>query len=586
MPHTSLLRSLDARGRQGARPRVAFVWRHPSTWAPATRAAWSASLRFRTIVLTVALSLVAVTAAGAILVWAVQTNLFASRVNQVLAASGRAAVAAQVELDGADTQSDRVRLQNLLVQVQSGIAQQAASDRIAILRVDQAPSSIAPQGFTSPGLAQVAISDDLREKVRSTGEQYWQSISLTDADGEEVPGILVGQQLTVPQAGAYELFLAYDLADAQQTLTFVQRILWLAGLVLLGLIATITWFVLRTVITPITEAAATSARFARGDFATRLPVKGDDELATLGRSFNAMADSIEAQISELAELSLVQQRFVSDVSHELRTPLTTIRLAADVINDNRAEFDPITARASELLWDQVQRFEALLGDLLEISRYDAGSVQLELEPTALASLADDVVGQMRQLAEQHGSEIRLVAPGGYTPVDMDARRVRRIVRNLVGNAIEHGEGRPIVVSVDSSQEAVALGVRDFGIGIDPDQLERVFDRFWRADPSRKRSIGGSGLGLSIAVGDAALHGGTLEVWSEPGGGAHFVLTLPRTPGQRVDDSPIRLDDREGSRANAIGPVGFASGLDAGVTGEDAGVTNESAATDASGVRDA
>ena len=187
----------------------------------------------------------------------------------------------------------------------------------------------------------------------------------------------------------------------------------------------------------------------------RLPVRGEDELATLGRSFNAMADSIESQIKELADLSLVQQRFVSDVSHELRTPLTTIRLAADMINDQRDEFDPATARAAELLNAQVQRFETLLTDLLEISRYDAGSVQLELEPTSLAHLAEDVIGSMHQLAEQHGTDVRLVAPGGYSPVEMDPRRVRRVVRNLLGNAIEHGEGRPIVVTVDSDQQAVA-----------------------------------------------------------------------------------------------------------------------------------
>ena len=189
----------------------------------------------------------------------------------------------------------------------------------------------------------------------------------------------------------------------------------------------------------------------------------------------------------------------------------------------------------------MQRFEVLLTDLLEISRYDAGSVQLENEPTSLAHLAEDVIASMQQLADQHGTDVRLVAPGGYSPVDMDPRRVRRIVRNLLGNAIEHGEGRPIVVSVDSDQNAVALGVRDFGLGMTADDSARVFDRFWRADPSRKRTIGGTGLGLSIALGDARLHGGTLAVWSEPGRGTNFVLTLPRH-GQPVGAaSPIPID---------------------------------------------
>jgi two-component system sensor histidine kinase MtrB len=328
----------------------------------------------------------------------------------------------------------------------------------------------------------------------------------------------------------------------------VQGTLWIVGIGLVLLISGIAWFVLRSVTTPIGEAADTSARLAAGELGVRLPVRGEDELATLGRSFNAMADSIESQIKELADLSLVQQRFVSDVSHELRTPLTTIRLAADMINDRREEFDPATARAAELLNNQVQRFETLLTDLLEISRYDAGSVQLELEPTSLAHLAEDVIASMEQLAEQHTTDVRLVAPGGYSPVDMDPRRVRRVVRNLLGNAIEHGEGRPIVVTVDSDQQAVAIGVRDYGLGMKPEEVERVFDRFWRADPSRRRTIGGTGLGLSIALGDARLHGGQLGVWSELGRGTNFVLTLPRKEGRLTGPSPVPLDPGDDSIA--------------------------------------
>ncbi len=179
--------------------------------------------------------------------------------------------------------------------------------------------------------------------------------------------------------------------------------------------------------------------------------------------------------------------------------------------------------------------------LLEISRYDAGSVQLEREPTSIAQLAEDVIGSMQQLADQRGSEVRLVAPGGYSLVDLDPRRVRRIVRNLLGNAIEHGEGRPIVVTVDSNQDAVALGVRDYGLGMRPEDVERVFDRFWRADPSRRRTIGGTGLGLSISLGDARLHGGTLAVWSDLGRGSNFVLTLPRRDIDGELVSPVVVD---------------------------------------------
>ena len=547
-----------------ARTAVAFSWRHPATWLEGSTSLWRTSLRFRTLLITLALTALVIMVACVWMALAIQNDLFQSRLNQVLSSSQRASAVAQETLDAAVPQGDRVRLQNLMTQSLREIAQQSASDRIALIRVDTAPSSIAPQNVSSGGLTAALISAGMRERVQA-GEttQWWQSVPLTDAAGRTVPGIVVGQQIDFPDVGAYELYLAYDLSAASQTLGFVQGTLWIVGLGLVILIGAIAWFVLRSVSTPITEAADTSARLAAGDLAVRVPVRGEDELATLGRSFNAMADSIQTQIRELADLSLVQQRFVSDVSHELRTPLTTIRLASDMINDQREAFDPATARAAELLHAQVQRFETLLTDLLEISRYDAGSVQLEWEPTSLAHLAEDVIASMQQLADQHGSDVRLVAPGGYSPVEMDARRVRRIVRNLLGNAIEHGEGRPIVVTVDSNSSAVAIGVRDFGLGMSAADVERVFDRFWRADPSRKRSIGGTGLGLSIALGDARLHGGSLAVWSSLGRGSHFVLTLPRQEGAPIEASPLRLDgEDDGTAFDTLGvtqPIDVAEG---------------------------
>ncbi|MDJ1112959.1 MtrAB system histidine kinase MtrB [Microbacterium dauci] len=524
-------------------------WRDWRSWGRRLLSLWRRSLRFRTLAVTLTLTALTILVA---LVWmslAIQNDLYESRADQVQDAAKRATQAAQTTFDAAVVEGDVVALQVLMDEVRREIlSRQAGTTMVAVFRVDDEPSSIAPQGFEGGGLTAAMISSELQESVRLTGDrQWWQSIALPDGDDGATPGIIVGQQLLLPEAGAYELYFAYDLASEAQTLQFVQVTLWVVGLALLVLIGAISLFVLRSVTVPIAQAAETSAKLAAGDLAVRLPVRGEDEFATLGRSFNAMADSIESQIKELAELSLVQQRFVSDVSHELRTPLTTIRLAADMINDGREAFEPTTARAAELLHAQVQRFEVLLADLLEISRYDAGSVQLEVEATSLAHLAEDVIESMRQLSDQHGTDVRLVAPGGYSPVEMDPRRVRRIVRNLLGNAIEHGEGRPIVVTVDSDQRAVALGVRDFGLGMAPADTERVFDRFWRADPSRRRTIGGTGLGLSIALGDARLHGGTLAVWSELGGGTNFVLTLPRRLGDSLGtSSPIDVEPRDGS----------------------------------------
>lgn len=521
-------------------------------WPTVTRALWRRSLRFRTLTITLLLTSTAILITCVTMALVIQNDLFESRKNEALEDAARSVNQAQMTLDSAALGDDPAALQELWDSVQEDLRRYSTAEGFAGIRIDVDADAVSLNGF-SAGLSMNVISSGLSNRVvQFDDRQSWQSVPL-DVSGRVVPGIVVGQQLQVPEAGPFELYFAYDLADADNTLTFVQRTLWIAGIGLVAIVAAISFVVLRTVSTPIVEAAETSARLASGDLGVRIDVHGEDEIATLGRSFNAMADSIESQIKELGELSLVQQRFVSDVSHELRTPLTTIRLAADMLNDHREEFDPTTARTTELLHTQVQRFETLLSDLLEISRYDAGSVQLELEATSLAHLAEDIIEQMQPLADGRGSELRLVAPGGYSPVDMDPRRVRRVLRNLIGNAIEHGEGRPIIVTVDSNQHAVAAGVRDFGLGMDPADAERVFDRFWRADPSRQRTLGGTGLGLSIALGDATLHGGTLAVWSELGVGTNFVLTLPRRGDVLEGPSPIPIEPQ-----NPLSEIGDAT----------------------------
>lgn len=538
-------------------------------WPDVLAALWRRSLRFRTLAITLVATSLAIFITCVTMALVIQNDLFVSRKNVALEDARRAVDQAQSLLDVAEVGDDPAALTDLWNGIPDTLSRTSSADLLAGFKIQDGSGAVRLNGFTA-GLTPDLLSPELQARVREFDDrQAWQSVALP-TEGGVVPGIVVGQQLQVPQAGSFEIYFAYDLADADQTLVFVQRTLWIAGIGLVAIVAAISWIVLRTVSTPIVQAAETSARLAAGDLGVRLEVHGEDELATLGRSFNAMADSIEAQIKELGELSMVQQRFVSDVSHELRTPLTTIRLAADMLNDQRDEFDPTTARTAELLHAQVQRFDTLLADLLEISRYDAGSVQLELEATSLAQLAEDVIEQMRPLAEGHGTEVRLVAPGGYSPVDMDPRRVRRVLRNLIGNAIEHGEGRPVVVTVDSNQHAVAAGVRDFGLGMDPGDAERVFDRFWRADPSRQRTIGGTGLGLSIALGDATLHGGTLAVWSELGVGSHFVLTIPRHDGVLDGPSPIPVEPQEplAELGDATQPISIAEAYSDLLDGKD------------------
>ena len=522
---------------------------------------WRTSLQFRTVAITIVLSGIAVTLTGAYMSASIGDNLFTQRRNQVSAETAQAAELAQEIFNSALTSDDssQVDLESLSTDAQGRILSSTTSPGSTGIAILREPGQITPVNMTpaqSRGFPSEVLSDDLRTAVqKDTGKPaaqpatdgassknenasrvYLQSVQLPGGS----PGIAAGSLLDVPNAGHYELYLVYDLSDAQETLGFVQRTLVIGGLALVLLISAVTYLVVRLVVGPIRFAAETSEKLAAGQLEQRIPVRGEDVIATLGRSFNRMADSLQKQITKLAELSRVQQRFVADVSHELRTPLTTIRLAGDVLYDQRDGFEPATRRTAELLHAQVQRFEALLADLLEISRFDAGAVELELEPTNLVRLVEESVEAVRPLADKRGSDLRVVAPGGYFEADVDARRIRRILRNLLGNAIEHGDAKPIVVTVDSNASAVAIAVRDHGTGIKQNDASQVFERFWRADPSRQRTIGGTGLGLSIALEDAALHDGVLEVWSEEGMGTCFRLTLPRELGGVVEEYPVSL----------------------------------------------
>lgn len=502
---------------------------------------WRTSLPFRTISISMALTSLTVLAVGFAMSSTIANDLFTTRLEQVLAESDRAAGQVQEVFEsGSDT--DAVAL-NALRQSAVDAANKAAPGAHGFAFYGTPDQHNALEDFVSGRIDPSPVSDALRAAVRANPDkQMYQPVGLPDGEGREQPGIVVGTTVTVPTAGRYELYFVYSLAEAQETLDFIQRTLAVSMTVLVILVSLITGFTMRAVIQPIRIAAQTSRKLATGKLTERVPEHGEDDIATLARSFNHMADSLQEQIERLGHVSQVQQRFVSDVSHELRTPLTTIRLAGSMLFDKRDEFtDPVVSRSVELLHDQIERFEILLSDLLEISRFDAGAVEILRERNSLVTLADEVIGSMTQVALDHGSRLALHAPGGGGECEFDARRISRVVRNLVGNAIEHGEGRPIVISVDSSETAAAISVRDYGVGMTPEQMTRVFDRFWRADPSRKRTMGGSGLGLAISQEDAALHDGRLEVWSRPGLGSNFRLTLPRRVGDEIVLSPLPLE---------------------------------------------
>jgi two-component system, OmpR family, sensor histidine kinase MtrB len=389
-----------------------------------------------------------------------------------------------------------------------------------------------------------SLPKEFRQQIRRTSELNWSYITIQYAGALKVPAIAVGDIVSVPRSGTYEMYLLFPLTNQDKTLSLISRSIFIVDIALVFLIGLITWLVTRQVIRPVREAARVAEQFTSGDLNQRMQVTRQDEIATLGNSFNEMAASIQQQIMRLENLSRVQQRFVSDVSHELRTPLTTLRMASEVIYSSRNNFDPQVSRSAELLVGNIERFERLLEDLLEVSRFDAEVAILEPTDFNLISLISRSIENLELVAKENGTKISFTPDASEILITADARRVERILRNLLNNAVDHADSKPIDVYFEYNENDVAVAVRDYGVGIDENSLLRVFDRFWRADPSRSRVRGGTGLGLSIALEDARLHNGELEVWARPGHGAHFVLTLPRVAGNNLESRLIRLEPRD------------------------------------------
>lgn len=510
---------------------------------------WRRSLKLRTMTVTGLVTGVMILIAGTFILTSIGDDLYSARRDQVLQDSARATVSAQQVLDASDA-SEHSAMSALMKSMRGIVSDTSSSQMFEVRRQPGQPIvSEVPQDSSTEIALGEAISPELATALHEGKDpQYWQPVQLDDEQGNPSPGIIVASTLTFPGAvGKYDLFIGYNLSETQATLDFIQRTLFITAVILMLLIGVLVWTMTRIVFRPIRAAADTSRRIAAGEAKVRMPRQNDEQFDVLSDSFNDMADTLQSRIAELDELSEMQQRFVSDVSHELRTPLTTIKLASQVLSAKSADLDPAQARSVELLSTQVDRFERLLTDLLEISRYDAGRVTLETEPTNLVRLIEEVCEGLQPLSP---SIIEVRPLGGYAPIEVDPRRIRRIITNLVGNAIEHGEENAIVVTIDSNHSAVAITVRDWGVGMSAEATEHVFDRFWRADPSRKRTLGGTGLGLAIAREDAAVHGGQLEVWSEPGIGTNFRLTLPRSEGATAFLSPLPLVAEEHLKADS------------------------------------
>jgi len=518
----SVVRELRLRSRIGARA----AWRH-----------WRRSLQLRVAIITMAV-------AGAVVI-VISLILFDQIRTQQLAAKNDAAVSqAQVGVEYARNQvvavpsGDPGSIRETLKRTVDELRTRGGSaGQFAIVMINRDTTTpLAQPSFAglTPALPARLVA------VVADGNQARQYAVMPTEGGTDVPSLVVGAPVP-SQSGTYELYYVFPLDREQRSLEDIRSTVVTSGLALVVLVAGVGALVTQLVVHPVRLAAKTAEQLASGQLERRLPIRGEDDLARLAGSFNRMAASLQRQITQLEDLSRLQQRFTSDVSHELRTPLTTVRMAADILHRARTDFPPDVARSAELLQTELGRFEGLLTDLLEISRYDAGAASLVAEPTDLGPLVADVLTMAKPVAQRREANLVVKLPNEAVIAEIDPRRIERIVRNLVLNAINHGGDGLIEVTLAGNKSAAAITVRDHGPGMNREEVLRVFDRFWRADPARSRHGGGTGLGLSISREDARLHGGWLQVWGRQGEGAQFRLTLPLQQGVELEGSPLPLE---------------------------------------------
>ena len=505
---------------------------------------WRRSLQTRVVVTTLVVSGLVVALFASLLVAQVGRGLVDAKTRSALAEARSGLLFAQSRLEADETPSVAL-LEARLVEVAQDLSDRGATG--GLYDVLLLPSSDAQNTLVDPDAALADVPPALVERLRETAGPAYVFSDVPGPDGRQ-PGLVVGSVLSVPGLGDYRLVHLFPLDAERETLSLVRRTTALAGLLLVGLLVLITGIVARQVVAPLRHAARTAEQLAAGRLDERMRVTGEDEIARLGETFNGMAAALQTHIRQLEDLSRVQRRFVSDVSHELRTPLTTVRMAADLLFEERDGFPPAVARSAELLQNELDRFEGMLVDLLEISRYDAGAASLDAAPVDLVPLVHRVAAAAAPIAERKGSLLDLTGVPPWSVVaELDAARIERVLRNLVVNAVEHGEGRPVQLRVTGDADAVTVLVRDHGVGLQPGQAGMVFTRFWRGDPSRARTTGGTGLGLAIALEDVRLHGGWLQAAGEPGRGSVFRVVLPRALGRTPPDTPLTLDVVEAAR---------------------------------------
>jgi signal transduction histidine kinase len=293
--------------------------------------------------------------------------------------------------------------------------------------------------------------------------------------------------------------------------------------------ATLGYFASAAVTKAVDDVTQSAQAVARGNLAARVAVSGRDELALLAETFNYMAEQLESAARQQKEVDNLRRDLIAWTSHDLRTPLTSIRAMVEALADGVVTDPDMAGRYLQTIRADVQRLNVLIDDLFELAQLDAGGLKFDLAPHSLRDLISDSLESFRALAQQRGIQLSGEVAEGVDPVTLNAQKAGRVLGNLLSNALRHTpEGGTVRVKAERAPGAVRVEVRDSGAGIPPEDLGRIFERFYRGDAARARvpTSTGAGLGLAIARGIVEAHGGTIWAENAEGGGARFVFTLP------------------------------------------------------------
>ena len=324
--------------------------------------------------------------------------------------------------------------------------------------------------------------------------------------------------------GGDYVVLAIPMTEVQTTLNQLLQLEALVTVLVVAAMAVLAWLIIQIGLRPLRRMGAVAGEIAAGDYSRRVaPATPKTEIGRLGLALNAMLSQIEAAFEQRTASERRLRRFIADASHELRTPLTSIRGYSEMLRRGASESQADSDLARRRIEEESVRMSTLVDDMLLIARLDQGR-PLETRPVDLQAIASDAAADARAVAPKR--EITLQAPATVV-VTGDDTRLRQAVGNLVRNALVHTpSASPIEIALSTQNGNAELSVVDHGPGLRPEDRERIFEPFYRADPSRSRDSGGAGLGLSIVNAVVVAHGGRVKVKETSGGGATFEVALP------------------------------------------------------------